>query len=88
MRLLGEVQEVAFDGKLIVRGQFAPSPREKVFDNRKRSLGRIGRVFGPVTSPYITVETSGDQSLLSIVGKQVYTEGEEHHGKGGKRRGG
>jgi RNA-binding protein len=88
MRLLGEIQEVAFDGKLIVRGQFAPGSREKVFDNRRRPLGRIVRVFGPVASPYVTVETSGDQSLLSIVGKQVYIEGEEHHGKGGQRRNG
>jgi rRNA processing protein Gar1 len=88
MRLLGEVQEVGFDGRLIVRGHFTPNARETVFDNRKRVLGRTIRVFGPVSSPYVSVETSGEHSLLSVVGRQVYIEGEEHHGKGSKRRDG
>jgi RNA-binding protein len=87
MRLLGEVQEVSFDGKLIVRGAFAPQPRETVVDNRRRPIGRVVRVFGPVAAPYISVEVTGDKSLLSAMGKQVYVEGVDDLGKGGKRRG-
>jgi RNA-binding protein len=87
MRFLGEVQEVSFDGKLIVRGVFAPQPRETVTDNRRRPIGRVVRVFGPVTTPYVSVEVTGEQSLLSSVGKQVYVEGVEERGKSGKRRG-
>lgn len=85
MKVLGSVQEVAFDGKLIVRGSYAPAPRSKVWDNRHRAIGRVLRVFGPVSSPYITVEPSGEQSLLSIVGKQVYVEEVENHGKAKRR---
>ena len=86
MKFLGEVQEVSFDGKLIVKGVCAPQPRETVTDNRRRPIGRVVRVFGPVAAPYVSVEVTGDQSLLSAVGKQVYVEGAEEHGKGGKRR--
>lgn len=86
MKLLGEVQEVSFDGKLIVKGVCAPQPREVVTDNRRRPIGRVVRVFGPVASPYVSVEVSGQNSLLSAVGKQVYVEGVEELGKGGKRR--
>lgn len=86
MKLLGEVQEVSFDGKLIVKGVLAPHPRDTVMDNRKKPIGRVVRVFGPVSGPYISVEVPSGQSLLSAVGKQVYIEGVEERGKGGKRR--
>jgi hypothetical protein len=39
-----------------------------------------------VAGPYISVEVSGGQSMLSAVGKQVYIEGVEDRGKGSKRR--
>lgn len=87
MRFLGEVQEVSFDGKLIVKGVFAPQPREMVTDNRRRPVGRVVRIFGPVAAPYVSVEVTGKDSLLSAIGKQVYIEGVEERGKGGKRRG-
>lgn len=82
MKFLGTVEEIAFDGKLIVRGAFAPRLRAKVVDNRKRTLGHVRRVFGPVDSPYISVEPAGGQSMLAILGKQVYVEGVEEYGKG------
>ncbi|MDD1743906.1 MAG: hypothetical protein LUO85_04690 [Methanomassiliicoccales archaeon] len=87
MKFLGEVQEVTFDGKLIVKGVFAPRTRERVTDNRQRLIGYVLRVFGPVAGPYVTVAVTGEQSLLSAIGKQVYVEGVEELGKGGKRRG-
>jgi RNA-binding protein len=87
MKFLGEVQEVTFDGKLIVKGVFAPRTRERVTDNRQRPIGQVVRVFGPVAGPYITVSVTGEQSLLSAIGKQVYVEGVEELGKGSKGRG-
>jgi RNA-binding protein len=85
MKFLGEVQEVTYEGKLIVKGVFAPMPRDRVFDGRKRPIGTVARIFGPVRSPYVSVQVSGKESLLSAIGKQVYVE-EGEHGKGGKRR--
>jgi len=85
MKFLGEVQEVTHEGKLIVKGVFAPHARDRIFDGRKRPIGLVVRVFGPVREPYVSVQVSSEQSLLSAVGKQVYVE-EGEHGKGGKRR--
>ncbi|QLH74857.1 MAG: H/ACA RNA-protein complex protein Gar1 [Methanomassiliicoccales archaeon] len=74
MRFLGNVQEVSFDGKLIVRGSFAPQSHSRVVDNRQRPVGKVARVFGPVEAPYVTVEPTGGSSLLSAIGKQLYVE--------------
>jgi RNA-binding protein len=74
MKFLGNVQEVSFDGKLIVRGSFAPQPRSMVVDNRQKPVGKVSRVFGPVSSPYVAVEPIGGSSLLSAIGKQLYVE--------------
>jgi len=81
MKFLGSVQEVSFDGKLIVRGAFAPQTRARITDNRQKPVGRVVRVFGPVSSPYVTVEPVGELSLLSAVGKQVYVEEVEEYAK-------
>jgi len=74
MKFLGSVQEVNFDGKLIVRGSFAPQLRSIVVDNRQKPVGKVARIFGPVASPYVSVEPIGGSSLLSAIGKQLYVE--------------
>jgi RNA-binding protein len=81
MKFLGNVQEVTFEGRLIVRGSFTPSLATTVTDNRMRTVGRVVRVFGPVSSPYVSIEPMRGQSLLSIVGKQVYVEEVEPNAK-------
>lgn len=81
MQFLGNVQEVTVDGKLVIRTTFTPKLRDMVWDNRKRLVGRVVRIFGPVDSPYVTVEPAGDTNLLSIAGKQVYIDGIDDHGK-------
>jgi len=88
MKVLGTVQEIACDGKMIVRGGGTPFPRARVVDNRKRHLGRVRRVFGPVDSPYISVETTDEINLMGMIGKQVYFEGVDDDGEGkrGHRR--
>jgi len=85
MKVLGTVQEIACDGRMIVRGDGTPPPRARVVDNRKRPLGRVRRVFGPVSSPYISVETTDEINLMGMIGKQVYFEGVDDNGKGKRR---
>ncbi|MCX6651721.1 MAG: Gar1/Naf1 family protein [Methanomassiliicoccales archaeon] len=85
MQFLGNVQEVTVDGNLVVRAAFTPKLRDKVWDNRKRLMGGVVRIFGPVDSPYVTVEPTGDTSLLSVAGKQVYIDGVDDHGSGKQR---
>ena len=85
MKVLGTIQEIACDGSMIVRGSMAPPNRSKVVDNRKRTLGRVRRVFGPVDTPYISIDTTGDISLIGMIGKKVYIEGVDDNGKGKRR---
>jgi len=85
MKILGPIQEIAYDGKLVVRGAFAPLPGSAVLDSRKRPLGKVRRIFGPVSSPYVSVELTGGSGLLGMIGKQVYIEGVDEDGKGKRR---
>ncbi|MDD1768749.1 MAG: hypothetical protein LUQ55_02050 [Methanomassiliicoccales archaeon] len=85
MKVLGTVQEVAFDGKLVVKAAFAPRLRAKIVDNRRRAMGTVRRVFGPVAAPYVTIEPSGGLNLLATLGKQVYVEEVGDYGKDKRR---
>ncbi len=85
MKFLGAIQEISYDGKLIVRGAFPPRPRDGVVDNRKKKLGQVKRVFGPVDSPYVLIEPTGNSTLLTSIGKQVYIEEAEDYAKGKRR---
>ena len=70
---LGHVKGLGYDGKLIVKGKFAPRISLKVIDNSKRVVGTVARVFGPVKSPYISIKPLKNQKpSLEMVGKELY----------------
>ncbi len=84
MRLLGVVQDISHDGKLIVKARFAPNTREVVRDNLKTEVGRVAKVFGPVRAPYVAIEPKKELRSLAVLGKEVYvqTKNEGDYGKG------
>jgi len=82
LRLLGVVQDISHDGKLIVKARFAPNIREQVKDNLRGEVGRVVKVFGPVTSPYVAIEPKKELRTLAVLGKEVYVPQEREHGKG------
>lgn len=83
MELLGTVAE-SDSKKMIVRGGSLPETGDSVFDSRKRKVGTVRRVFGPVDSPYVSVTLSGGYE--APVGVEMYYSKETKYGKG-KRRG-
>lgn len=87
MRLLGVVQDISHDGKLIVKARFAPNKMEIVRDNLKGEVGRVSKVFGPVRAPYIAIEPRKELKTLAVLGKEVYVQNqtEREHGKGKRR---
>ncbi len=87
MRLLGVVQDISHDGKLIVKARFAPSIREIVRDNLKGEIGRVSKVFGPVRAPYVAIEPRKEMKTLAVLGKEVYiqNQSEREYGKGKRR---
>ncbi len=82
MRLLGVVQDISHDGKLIIKARFAPRMREPVRDNLKAEVGRVVKVFGPVRSPYVAIEPKKELKTLAVLGKEVYVQQERENGKG------
>jgi len=82
LRLLGVVQDISHDGKLIVKARFAPRNKEIVRDNLKGEIGRVAKVFGPVRFPYVAIEPRHEQRTLAVLGKEVYVQEEREHGKG------
>ncbi len=86
MRLLGVVQDLSHDGKLIVKARFAPGIREIVRDNVKTEIGRVSKVFGPVRAPYVAIEPRKELKTLAVLGKEVYVQQQERDYGKGKRR--
>jgi len=82
LRLLGVVQDISHDGKLIVKARFAPKTRELVKDNLKAEVGRVVKVFGPVRSPYVAIEPRKEVKTLAVLGKEVYVQQERENVKG------
>ena len=85
MRLLGVVQDISHDGKLMVKARFAPRIREVVRDNLKSEVGRVSKVFGPVRTPYVAIEPKKELKTLAVLGKEVYVQQERENGKGKRR---
>ena len=72
MKTLGVVQDITRTGELLVKGERANVRRGPVFDGRKRRIGRIKRVFGPVDSPYILVVPNSGLNLNSMLNQRVF----------------
>jgi rRNA processing protein Gar1 len=74
LRLLGVVQDISHDGKLIVKARFAPNLREIVRDNLRGEVGKVSKVFGPVRSPYVAIDPRKELKTLAVLGKEVYVQ--------------
>lgn len=85
MKRLGTVENLSYDGAMLVRAAFAPAPGTRVFDKRQRALGRVTKVFGPVREPFASVRPEA-KVALSLLGSDVYV-GEEADAKQEGRRG-
>ena len=73
MLSLGIVENIAYDGSVLVRARFAPPRGAAVVDRRRRPVGRVVKVFGPVKEPFATVRPDGTPAL-SLVGSEVFIE--------------
>ncbi len=67
--------DVSYRGKLVTRAEATPNLGEKVFTSDGQQIGRVERVFGLVSRPYVTVKpTSRKQKLMGVIGKELYLE--------------
>ena len=82
MEILGTVEEITCDGRLIIRCRELPDIGTPVFDSRQSRLGTVGRVFGPVDGPYASVSPEDGPAKI---GTQTYFRGNKQNAKGKRR---
>ncbi len=72
MRRLGKVLHVSGSRCLILKTKDGEiSVGSKVLDSKLREVGRVFDVFGPVSSPYVSVRPRNPDPS-SLVGKALY----------------
>ena len=86
MKLLGKVNGLSKRGSLLVKGVSEPRDGEQVLDPTGRMIGKVERMVGPVSDPFIIVKLKRGVSGAGLPGIQVYTsDGSEK--RWSKRRG-
>lgn len=73
VRRLGLVENISYDGSILIRSAFAASRGAVVVDKRRRPLGRVMKVFGPVKEPFTSVRPEG-KPTLALIGSEVFIE--------------
>ncbi|TLZ49100.1 MAG: H/ACA RNA-protein complex protein Gar1 [Methanobacteriota archaeon] len=68
---MGVVENVAYDGSVLVRAQFAPTYGTRVVDKRNRPVGKVVKVFGPVREPFASIRPEG-KVALSVLGSDMF----------------
>ncbi len=75
MRRLGTVLHVSSHGYIIVQAELFPTPNSTVVTKRMKKIGTVYDVFGPVTSPYVSVKPFNDIKKADpreLRGEKVY----------------
>ena len=86
MQLLGKVLHLVSRGMVIQSGE-APRLGEAVLDSKKRKIGNVSDIFGPVNSPYLLIKPVSILSradMEGLVGSDVYM-GEKYAGRSAKK---
>ena len=84
MKKLGVVENLAYDGSILVRSEFAPPRGTSVVDKRNRVLGSVVKVFGPVREPFASVRPKAPASP-SLVGTDLFVVEGDHASKEDRR---
>ena len=90
MKLLGTVTGISNRGDLLVKGITTPTDGVQVVDPTGRKIGKVERVVGPVSDPYIIIRLQKGVNGTGLSGIQVYSQdgsGKQWSKKRGRRKG-
>jgi rRNA processing protein Gar1 len=83
---IGKVLHIASDKNIILKAEKHAKIGDKVVDESLRPIGKIFDIFGPVSSPYISVKAD-TENLDSLTNRILYMIPSKSARKGkGKRR--
>ncbi len=71
MNRLGKVIHLSSNKNLILRSKLSLKLRTTVIDNNLVQVGKIRDIFGPVTSPYVSIKPSV-KNPKKYVGRVLY----------------
>ncbi|MEM1947172.1 MAG: hypothetical protein QXY84_00415 [Candidatus Caldarchaeum sp.] len=71
LKLLGEVFRVGRT-RVVVKAYLVPKLAARVYDGKGRELGYVSNVFGPVTSPFVSLKLLEDREVRE--GDDIYIE--------------
>ena len=74
MKLIGEIENVGYNGMWIIRSEILPKIGSQVYNQHKQAVGKVTNIIGPVTRPYILVrpKLTEKQEQLQIIGEKIY----------------
>ena len=76
MEPIGKIKTVSPKGDLILVSSRAPRMGDRVLDDRGQPVGKVTRIFGPVSRPYAAVRPLKERTsdLWELIGKPVFKD--------------
>jgi len=81
---IGEILHVIQGNRAVAKVKVAPKPGSTVFDIRRKPIGQVIDIFGPVKSPYIEIRVM-EQDPRKLINSPIYISPKDK-GVRGKRR--
>lgn len=78
LKKIGQILHAGSGNKAIAKVDVLPDLGATVFDVRKKPIGVVLDIFGPVSSPYVEVEVKG-QDPKKVVNYQIFTLPKSKH---------
>lgn len=72
----GRVTTIDNRGNLIARSNKAPREGDRVLDRRRKQIGKVISVIGPVDTPYMVIKPwiKGDEDPMSLINQEVFID--------------
>ncbi|MBS7625065.1 MAG: Gar1/Naf1 family protein [Candidatus Bathyarchaeia archaeon] len=71
MKKIGQILHAYLGNKVIAKVNSTPKIGSTVFDAKKRPIGVVSDVFGPVKSPYIEIRVK-NQDVKDVINSTIY----------------
>lgn len=81
MDVMGTVEEITCDGRLIVQCKELPDIGDPAFDRKQNRIGTVKKVFGPVDGPYAAITPEKGLQIGSLRGTDVFFKRGNLNGK-------
>jgi len=82
---MGKVLHITSDKNIILKAENHVQIGAKVVDENLKPVGKIFDIFGPVSSPYVSVKAE-TENLDSFIGRTLYVVPSKSQRKGRERR--